>query len=52
MDYALDTNAIVHYLSKEPNTLLNFNNAAISGCNLVIPKAVDNGHVNCYFLRG
>jgi len=41
MDYVIDTNTIVHYLSKQPNVLRNFDDAAIHNCNLIIPKAVD-----------
>ena len=41
MDYVIDTNTIVHYLSKQSNVLRNFDDAAIRNCNLIIPKAVD-----------
>ena len=39
--YVLDTNVIIHRLRKEANVLKNFNDAVISGHNLVIPRAVD-----------
>ena len=41
MGYVLDTNTIIHYLNKQPNVLHNFDIAAVSNCNLVLPKAVD-----------
>lgn len=41
MNYALDTNTIIHYLRKEPNVLQNFDNAALQGSSFLIPKVVD-----------
>ena len=41
INYALDTNAIIHYLHDEPNVLRNFRSAVMQGCKIVIPKMVD-----------
>ena len=41
MNYALDTNILVHYLKNEANVQHNLDNAIISGSKLIIPKAVD-----------
>ena len=41
MNYALDTNILVHYLKNEPKVQYNLDNAIIHGSKLIIPKAVD-----------
>jgi len=41
MNYALDTNIIIHYLNSHPSVYSMLRNAIAHGCELVIPKMVD-----------
>ena len=41
MDFALDTNIIIHYLNQNLNVFSNFKHAVAQGSNIIVPEIAD-----------